>query len=318
MFHQDSSTVDLWLMPMEGDRKAFPFLNTSANEMFGRFSPDSKYLAYTSDELGQFKIFVQPVPANGSKWQVSKGGGGSPEWSQDGAELYFQAPDGKVMAVLVKTSPVFESGTPQALFDAAIPTLAGYGSYTAAAVLVMVPPTGAAGEAPPLTVSTHWQAGLKKSRWRVQLGGNSLADSINCSCSNVEPNSPGSLDRDPLFSDPRCHLLLYRLLKNVFTIGLQSWLSIPLGIVLLIAGTPTALWSRKSRILIFVALGAAFPLFLMPFHTPQYASLLIVTLFLIAILGFRRLYLFQVGAFTAGKSAASSLPTTWAQPVSRP
>ena len=98
--------------------------------------------------------------------------------------------------------------------------------------------------------------------------------------------------------------LVYRLIKNVFKSGLESWLSVPLGIVLLGVGIPAAFWSRKSRILIFVALGAVFPLFLIAFHTPQYASLLIVTLFLIAILGLRRLFLFHVGAFAAGKPAA--------------
>lgn len=66
---------DLWILPLAGDRKPFPFLQTSFNERQARFSPDGRWIAYDSNESGQNQVYVAPFPGPGGKWQVSASGG---------------------------------------------------------------------------------------------------------------------------------------------------------------------------------------------------------------------------------------------------
>jgi Tol biopolymer transport system component len=150
-FRNDSPSADLWLLPLEGDRKPVSFLETPAAEINAHFSPDGKFLVYQSDESGRPEVYVQPVPPNGSKWQVSKAGGESPHWK--GSEIFFAAPDQKLMAAQVKTAPTFDSGTPQSLFEIS-------GAYDVASdgqhFLIAEPATGDAARLPPVTIITHW------------------------------------------------------------------------------------------------------------------------------------------------------------------
>jgi Tol biopolymer transport system component len=110
-------TSDLWVLPLFGDRKAFPYLETNARERWGRLSRDGKWLAYGSDESGRFEVYVATFPKPSGKWQVSTGGGSVPVWGRDGQNLFFLAPDRKMMAVGVKGGERFEAGAPKALFD---------------------------------------------------------------------------------------------------------------------------------------------------------------------------------------------------------
>ena len=109
---------DLWVLPLSGDRKPFPFLATEFAERGGRLSPDGRWLAYESNETGAFEVYVQTFPGKEGKWQVSAKGGTRPVWSRDGKELFYIAGDNKLMAVDVKGGAKFEHGVPKALFDA--------------------------------------------------------------------------------------------------------------------------------------------------------------------------------------------------------
>ncbi|HEY3028159.1 MAG TPA: protein kinase [Pyrinomonadaceae bacterium] len=108
---------DLWILPLDGDRKPFPFLQTPFAETTARFSSDGRWLAYDSDESGNREVYVQTFPASGGKWPVSTKGGGFTQWRRDGKELFYISSDLKMMAVEVKTSGTFEPGIPRALFD---------------------------------------------------------------------------------------------------------------------------------------------------------------------------------------------------------
>ncbi|MGI8783533.1 MAG: protein kinase domain-containing protein [Acidobacteriota bacterium] len=112
--------LDLWAMPLFGDRKPFPFLQSEFVESQGQFSPDGRWIAYMSDETGKPEVYVQPFPASGGKWPVSSEGGAQPRWRRDGKELFYIASDGKLMAVEVKSGPVFQAGVPRFLFDSSI------------------------------------------------------------------------------------------------------------------------------------------------------------------------------------------------------
>jgi hypothetical protein len=105
--------------PAEG-RTPRVFLNTPFTEQQGQFSPDGRWVAYQSNESGQFEVYVRPFPDPGGQWQVSGAGGISPRWRRDGRELYFLSPDGRLMAAAVKTAATFESEAPVALFQTRI------------------------------------------------------------------------------------------------------------------------------------------------------------------------------------------------------
>src|SRR6516164_1463417 len=111
---------------MTGDKKPFPLLQSEFSKRQAQISPDERWLAYTSVESGRPEIYVVPFfpaakadakPVTG-RWTVSTAGGTQPRWRGDGKELFYVAPDGKLMAVEIKaTAAAFEHGAPQALFD---------------------------------------------------------------------------------------------------------------------------------------------------------------------------------------------------------
>ena len=110
---------DLFVLPLEGDRRLRPVSETPFMEGWGRFSPDGRWLAYVySEGTGGSEVLVQPFPATGERWQVSAGGGGYPVWRADGRELFYLG-GGKLHAVDVRPGPSRPAfGTPRALFDA--------------------------------------------------------------------------------------------------------------------------------------------------------------------------------------------------------
>ncbi|HEX5854746.1 MAG TPA: protein kinase [Thermoanaerobaculia bacterium] len=100
------------------DRKVTPFLHADSDELLGDISPDGRFVAYISNESGRMEVYVQPFPGPGGKWQVSTAGGTAAVWRRDGKELFYLAPDHKLMAVAVKAGATFEMEAPQALFEA--------------------------------------------------------------------------------------------------------------------------------------------------------------------------------------------------------
>ena len=115
----------IWVMPLDGDRKPFPFLRSNFSLVGPRFSPDGRWIAFRSNESGHDEIYVEsftPVVDAGSaastgKWMVSRGNSaGMIHWRQDGRELYFLSLDGTVMAVPVTANPGFHAGPPEPLF----------------------------------------------------------------------------------------------------------------------------------------------------------------------------------------------------------
>lgn len=164
-----STGFDLSILPLSGDRKPIPFLNTKFNEAGGRFSPDGRWIAYVSDESGKNEVYVAPFPATGAKWQISTGGGNSPRWRRDGSEIFYRTlgnVDRKLMAAAVNgKGGSFEAGVVKPLFTmrALVVAAAGY-TYDVSAdgqrFLVNTPPEQTA--TAPITVVVNWQAGLKK------------------------------------------------------------------------------------------------------------------------------------------------------------
>jgi eukaryotic-like serine/threonine-protein kinase len=105
----------IWVLRLS-DRKAQPFLQTTANELTPQFSPDGRWMAYVSNESGRNEIYVQPYPGPGGKWQISTDGGMEPVWNRNGRELFYRSGD-KMMAVDVTAQPSFVAGKPKMLFE---------------------------------------------------------------------------------------------------------------------------------------------------------------------------------------------------------
>jgi serine/threonine protein kinase len=109
--------ADLWFITIP-EFHPTQFLKASSTLKGGRFSPDGKWIAYSSNESGRWEVYVTSFPEAHGKWQVSNAGGVEPKWRGDGKELFYLSSDSKMMAVPVKTSSNFDPGTPMLLFQA--------------------------------------------------------------------------------------------------------------------------------------------------------------------------------------------------------
>ena len=163
---------DLYILPVEapsagGERKPIPFAVTKADETFGQFSPDGKWIAYSSDESGRREVYMQgfapdKVPANAvGKWTISTAGGDKPRWKADGKELYYIALDRKMMAVPVKLAPTFEPGIAKPLFETNVTAFNPYDVSPDGRFLMNTVAASAAPPSSPVTIVLNWQAGLK-------------------------------------------------------------------------------------------------------------------------------------------------------------
>ena len=109
--------MDLWVLPMGGQGKPFPFLTSRFDERWAQISHDGKWIAYQSNETGMNEIYVRAFPGPGGQWSVSTSGGITPLWRADGKELYFIAPNGTLMAApMTVRGGALQPGPPTALF----------------------------------------------------------------------------------------------------------------------------------------------------------------------------------------------------------
>ena len=94
-----------------GSRRVEPIVATDAAELVAEVSPDGRWLAYDSNESGQFEVYVRPYPDTSSgRWKVSTAGGRQPLWSRDGRELYYRDFAGALLASPVTAGPSFSPG----------------------------------------------------------------------------------------------------------------------------------------------------------------------------------------------------------------
>jgi hypothetical protein len=173
VFQQRSpgTKFDLFGLPVTGDKTPIPLLNSEFNEIEGTVSPGGRWLAYASDESGIYEVYVQPFALNPSKtpagkWTISTGGGRDPHWRGDGRELFYVAPNRKMMTVPMKTDgDVVVRGTPQPLFDVRYPVDGQLSRYAVTADgqrFLIAADQQTSSESPPLQVTVNWLAGLKR------------------------------------------------------------------------------------------------------------------------------------------------------------
>ncbi len=162
MWQGKGTGFDIWVLPTFGDRKPIPVLKTPFNEGITKFSPDGRFIVYQSNESGRAEIYARSFPGPGGKWQVSAEGGADPSFSADGKEIYYRAPDQKVMAVDVKIGTGFEAGVPKPLFLGRFQPATARNRYVPSAdgqKFLIVAPLGRDAMAP-TTVVLNWFVGL--------------------------------------------------------------------------------------------------------------------------------------------------------------
>jgi serine/threonine-protein kinase len=161
------SGFDILIVELDGELQQTPFLVTEFNERHPAFSPDGRWLAYTSDETGLDEVYVRSFPGSGSKRQISTEGGVDPVWNPSGGELFYRSGD-QIMAVAVETEPDLSPSRPRLLFQGSYKWTAYYGirNYDVAPdgerfVMIVAPPDSA--KPAKLHVILNWAEELKRS-----------------------------------------------------------------------------------------------------------------------------------------------------------
>ena len=155
--------ADLWVLPLEGERKAFPFVQSEFNDLAPTFSPDMRWVAYQSDASGRPEIYVAPFPGPGGKRQVSSTGGTFPRWRGDGKEIYYLAANNRLMAAEVNGAGTeFEVGASRPMFEARITGPGYFYAVTPDGQRFLVNRAIEQKNTPQMVLVLNWTADLKK------------------------------------------------------------------------------------------------------------------------------------------------------------
>ena len=163
LYWTQGANIDLWVLPMSGERKPFPFAQAAFKQNRGRFAPNGRFISYESEESGQFEIYIAPFPGPGSKRQISTSGGIQAIWKRDGKEIFYIARDNWLIAQEMSINgDVSEVGPARRLFG---PVGCGSGScYDVSAdgqrFLVRTEPEAITAES--LTLVQNWTAAIRK------------------------------------------------------------------------------------------------------------------------------------------------------------
>ena len=158
--------AELWVLPLFGERKPYPFVQGNFCAKSAMFSPNGRFVAYASDKTGKFEVYVETFPRQTGKWHISTSGGNVPMWRRDGKELFFLSVDGRLMSVAVNTNgTTFEAAVPKPLFQTQLDGSTGGRNFYVVAPdgqrFLMLAPIQPASSAP-ISVVVNWPALLKK------------------------------------------------------------------------------------------------------------------------------------------------------------
>jgi serine/threonine-protein kinase len=112
---------DIFAMPLFGDRKPFPVIQTEFTETHASVSPDGRWIMYSSDESGRSEVYVRSFPSSEGKWQISTAGGDQAMWNPNGKEIIYLGFDRNLYSVPYTSGSTFEAGEPTVLFTTRLP-----------------------------------------------------------------------------------------------------------------------------------------------------------------------------------------------------
>ena len=154
------ATSDIWALPLFGERKPFPVIETQFSEGQGALSPDGRWIAYTTDETGQPNVHIQPFLRAGGKQRISPNGGRNPHWRADGRELFYLDAAGAMTAVPMDLTAGSVAGLPKTLFPAGVVSTNNMYAVTKDGQRFLV--NRSAAITTPLTVVLNWTSTLQK------------------------------------------------------------------------------------------------------------------------------------------------------------
>ena len=105
---------EIWVLPLEGERKPQLVLANQFDNVNPQFSPDGRFLAYMSNENGRYELYVMPFRNGSGKWQISTNGSNGTHWQLDGKQLFYME-SGNIMGVDIATQPSFHASTPRVI-----------------------------------------------------------------------------------------------------------------------------------------------------------------------------------------------------------
>src|SRR4030095_15130231 len=163
VYEREDGTI--WMHPSSGPGKSIPLVEQRAPRNNARVFPDGKWIAYAANESGRFEIVVQSVSNADVKYGISTEGGSVPRWRRDGEELFYLAPDGKLMAVSIDADKTgLRPGIPRALFQTALNTLPEpirpFGVHPDGERF-LIATVDDPGSAPSIVVASNWQAAIR-------------------------------------------------------------------------------------------------------------------------------------------------------------
>jgi Tol biopolymer transport system component len=115
------SNSAVWIL-RSGDQEPRSFISSRFTEAYPEFSPDGRWVAYTSDETGRQEVYAQQYPGPGERRQLSNNGGTQPAWAHNGRELFYTEIDGRTQRMRMMSVPLSEgsplrAGVPRVLFE---------------------------------------------------------------------------------------------------------------------------------------------------------------------------------------------------------
>jgi serine/threonine-protein kinase len=159
--------LDIGILPVAGERRASPLVQTPAQESYAQVSPDGRWVVYESNESGRNEIYVRPFPeVDGGRWQVSTGGGTEPRWGRDGRELFYLVAPGRMMSTPIQpgAGATFAPGNARVVFEGQY-VEQGYDVSPDGQRFLMIKdarPTGEGSAPSQLIVVQHWHEELKR------------------------------------------------------------------------------------------------------------------------------------------------------------
>jgi serine/threonine protein kinase len=161
---QSETGFHIWALPLFGDGKPFPIVQSAFEDRYATVSPNGKWMAYQSNESGRWEVYITAFPGGGAKWQVSSIGGAAAKWRGDGKEIFYLDPSDNLVAVDVNASgSAVQLGTPHSLFQA-IGIQREYGPYDVSAdgKKFLINSGNLKEGSDPFTLVLNWPAELKK------------------------------------------------------------------------------------------------------------------------------------------------------------